>query len=98
MSKRPTISFSVPSEKLSEIKKYAEIKGFINPAALARKALYAYMERLPLNEKQREKAGILLNPRKEIDIPRVGTAFAPQGISKDSLRPENGEPLMIQYG
>ena len=59
MSKRPTISFSIKPEKLDEIKIYAEVKGFACPASLARKALFAYMERLPLNERQREKANVL---------------------------------------
>jgi len=54
--RRPTISFSVDPEQLEEINQYAKIKGFGRPSNLARKALFAYMGRLPLSDKQRENA------------------------------------------
>lgn len=51
MSRRPIIRFSVDPEDKENIERYAKIKGFDKSSSLARMALFAYMRKNPLSEK-----------------------------------------------
>jgi len=53
MRKRPTIRFSVDPDQKVEIDKYAKVKGYDNASNLARVALFNYISRNKLTERQR---------------------------------------------
>lgn len=52
-SKKPQVSFSLPSEpKKEELEAFARAKGFASVGALARFALYQYVNKYPLKKAQ----------------------------------------------
>lgn len=56
MSKRPTIRFSIDPDQKTDIEAYAKVKGFDNPSNLARVALFNYISRNRMTERQRCRA------------------------------------------
>lgn len=65
---RIKIKFTIDADQYEEIKHYSKVKGFDKPAHLARKALFDYMGRNKLTERQRtgaEKSGEALELVKE---------------------------------